>query len=71
MATLQCLIQEMEARTKTLTEKGFVSLSDAEDSGNPLFPRFVVFIDELADLFMQDKKIEPLVSFRLVSHAAC
>lgn len=54
------LVAEMEARYSAFSRLGVSSIIDARKKGQNL-PFIVVFIEELADLLMQDENIEPLI----------
>ncbi len=51
--TLSHLIEEMETRTNELERIKVSNLADALETGKVSFPRIVIFIEELADLFLQ------------------
>lgn len=54
------LVAEMEARYSIFSRLGVSSIADARKKGQSL-PFIVVFIEELADLLIQDDNIEPLI----------
>ncbi|MGE0876483.1 MAG: DNA translocase FtsK [Burkholderiales bacterium] len=51
------LVAEMEARYQTFNSAGVTNITEARRNGMAL-PQIVVFIEELADLVLQDKGIE-------------
>ena len=57
---LNDLVNEMESRYSLLDKLGVSNISDARSKGHQL-PFIAVFIEELADLVLQDKSIESLV----------
>ena len=54
------LVEEMDTRYTTFSKLGVNSIVDARKKGQSL-PYIVVFVEELADLLMQDENIEPLI----------
>lgn len=54
------LVNEMEQRYSTFSKLGVSNISDARKKGQ-ILPYIVVFIEELADLLMQDENIEQLI----------
>jgi len=59
---LERLVNEMEDRESKLSAEGIRDLSEREAKGYLNLSRIVVFVEELADLFMQSRSIEtPLV----------
>ena len=48
----------MDFRNNLLTENGFANISEAEKAGKNLFPRLVVFVEEMADLVMRNESAE-------------
>ena len=54
------LVAEMEKRYDAIGKVGAVNIHEAEKNGLS-FPFIVVFIEELADLVLQDNDIEPLI----------
>jgi S-DNA-T family DNA segregation ATPase FtsK/SpoIIIE len=57
---LTSLIVEMEKRYESISELGVTNIQEARTKGSKL-PFIAVFIEELADLVLQDKTIEPLI----------
>lgn len=55
------IITEMEARYSIFNRLGVVNVGEARKRGQNL-PYIVVFIEEMADLIMQDDNIEPLIT---------
>jgi S-DNA-T family DNA segregation ATPase FtsK/SpoIIIE len=55
------LVIEMDARYSAFNKMGVSSIGEARKKGQNL-PYIVVFIEELADLLMQDETIEPLIA---------
>ena len=55
------LVIEMDTRYSAFNKLGVSSIGDARKKGQNL-PYIVVFIEELADLLMQDENIEPLIA---------
>ena len=55
------LVAEMEKRYEAIGKVGAVNIQEAEKNGLS-FPFIVVFIEELADLVLQDDDIEPLIA---------
>lgn len=58
--TIQNLIDEMESRYSQFSALGVANIAEARLNGGQL-PFIVVFIEEMADLVMQDKDIESLI----------
>lgn len=54
------LVAEMESRYSIFSKLGVSNIVDARKKGQSL-PFIAVFIEELADLLMQDENIEPLI----------
>ena len=59
-ASIQGLVTEMEARYQQFSKLGATNISEARAKGAKL-PFIVAFIEELADLVLQDKNVEPLL----------
>ena len=59
--TLENLTDEMEKRNDLLAKAGVRSLSEGHIRGNIDLPYVVVFVEELADLFMQSYQTEELL----------
>ncbi|WP_080418729.1 FtsK/SpoIIIE domain-containing protein [Burkholderia ubonensis] len=59
--TLQELVAEMEARYALFNRIGVANISDARQKGHS-FPFIVVFIEEMADLVLQDDSVEQLIA---------
>lgn len=55
------LVAEMEARYAVFNRIGVANLNEARRKGQSL-PFIVVFVEEMADLVMQDSNIEPLIA---------
>ena len=55
------LVIEMDVRYSAFNKLGVTSIGEARKKGQ-IFPYIVVFIEELADLLMQDENIEPLIA---------
>ena len=55
------LVAEMDARYTGFTRLGVANIAEARRKGQAL-PFIVVFIEEMADLVMQDANIEPLIA---------
>lgn len=58
---LEELVVEMDARYGTFNRLGVNNIGEARRKGKSL-PYIVVFIEEMADLIMQDQNIEPLIA---------
>jgi len=58
---LEELVIEMDARYGTFNRLGVNNIGEARRKGQAL-PYIVVFIEEMADLVMQDQNIEPLIA---------
>ncbi len=58
--SIQALVAEMDARYQQFSTMGVTNLSEAAARGVQL-PSIVAFIEELADLVLQDKNVEPLL----------
>lgn len=59
--TLEELVVEMDTRYGVFNRLGVNSIDEARRKGQAL-PYIVVFIEEMADLVMQDQNIEPLIA---------
>ena len=55
------LVEEMESRYTLFNQLGVVNIGEARKKGQ-LLPYIVLFIEELADLVMQDSSIEPVIA---------
>lgn len=55
------LVTEMDARYAIFNRLGVVNMQEARKRGQKL-PSIVVFIEEMADLVMQDQNVEPLIA---------
>jgi DNA segregation ATPase FtsK/SpoIIIE, S-DNA-T family len=55
------LVTEMEARYRVFNQSGVSNIVGARKNGHRL-PFIVVFIEEMADLVLQDENIEPLIA---------
>ncbi len=55
------LVTEMDARYAVFNRMGVTNIGEARRKGQSL-PFIVVFIEEMADLVMQDQNIEPLIA---------
>jgi len=58
--SIQALVAEMDARYAAFSKIGATNLAEARSKGQKL-PYIVAFIEELADLVLQDKNVEPLI----------
>lgn len=58
---LMRLVEEMDARYSAFNQMQISNLHEARTAGH-YFPSIVVFIEEMADLIMQDQHIEPLIA---------
>ena len=59
-ASIQGLVAEMDARYQQFSKIGATNIAEARAKGARL-PFIVAFIEELADLVLQDKNVEPLL----------
>lgn len=55
------LVAEMDARYALFNHLGVANISEARKKGQKM-PSIAVFIEEMADLVMQDQNVEPLIS---------
>lgn len=55
------LVAEMDARYAVFNRLGVANIAEARRKGQTI-PSIVVFIEEMADLVMQDQNIEPLIA---------
>lgn len=53
------LVEEMERRNKVFSELGVSSYDEAIASKRVSLPRIVLFVEELADLLLQSRSVEP------------